>query len=210
MKKLLTVAALLLPLAAAAQYEPVGPVYGGEGGRRSPWYIGFGLGTGDGKLKFASGTYSFKEEHEYFWGTAVDPTNLSLNFKVGATLSPTLLVGFDITAVRSQYDSGSLSTGIQVNNYDAVATWFPQGQGFFLRGGVGLSVLTENVDTPLFSTTSSVSGYNVIAGAGYAFWLGPTFNLTVNADYSFQSYGSSSMDPESSRFWALWLGFDWY
>jgi hypothetical protein len=207
-----TLAALLvaLPLAATAQYEPVSPVGPGDGSRRSPWYIGFGLGTGDGSLRFAGGTFSFKEEHEFLWGKSLDPTNISLNFKVGATLSPTLLVGFDITAVRSQYDEGGYTSGIQVNNYDAVVTWFPQGEGFFVRGGAGLTAWTENVDTPLFLGDSSGRGYNVLAGVGYAFWLGPTFNLTVNADYSLQSYGSSSSDPESSRFWALWVGFDWY
>jgi hypothetical protein len=41
--------------------------------------------------------------------------------------------------------------------------------------------------------------------------MGPSFNLTVNADYSLQSYGRNTAgEPESSRFWALWVGFDWY
>jgi hypothetical protein len=214
--KLLAALLIALPLAASAQYAPMapgaGPTYG-YGGRRSPWYIGFGLGTGDGSLRFGSATYTFKQEHEALWsgtGVAPAPTNVALNFKVGATLSESLLVGFDITAVRSQYDNGGFSTGVQVTNYDAVATWFPQGEGFFLRGGAGISVAMENVDTPISSSSVSATGFNALAGVGYAFWLGQGFNLTINADYSVQRYGSSTVDPESSDFWALWVGFDWY
>jgi hypothetical protein len=208
-------AALLiaLPLAASAQYEPVAPSAGptsGYGSRRSPWYIGFGIGTGDGNLTRGSSSVSFKEGLGNLWGTSVDPTNVALNFKVGATLTPDLLLGFDITAVRSQFDSGGSSTGVQVTNYDAVATWFPQGEGFFVRGGAGLTALTLNIDTPGGSASDTVRGFNALAGVGYAFWLGQGFNLTVNADYSVQTYGSSTSDPESSDFWALWVGFDWY
>jgi hypothetical protein len=170
-----TLAALLvvLPLAASAQYEPISAIPGGDGGRRSPWYIGFGLGTGDGSLRYASGTYTFKEEHEYLWGGSVDPTNLSLNFKVGATLSPTLLVGFDITAVRSQFDEGGFTSGFQVNNYDAVVTWFPQGEGFFVRGGASLrgrrtSTRRSSWATPAGAATTSLPASVTHSGWGRA------------------------------------------
>jgi hypothetical protein len=32
----------------------------------------------------------------------------------------------------------------------------------------------------------------------------------VNLDGSKQFYGSSDADPESSQFWMLYAGFDWY
>ena len=237
MRKLLTVAVLLLPLAAAAQYEPAAepapdyapapaqpgyaptrqapygqPSYGQPlavpGARRSPWYIGFGFGTGNGSEKYSSGTVTFQEDHESAWGMSVDPTNVTLNFKIGATLTPNLLVGFDLTAIRSQYDDSGSSTAIQVNNYDAVATWFPMGEGLFLRGGAGLSKIVWSVDTPYGDASNSEDGFNVLVGGGYAFWLGQTFNLTLNVDYSTQSYSSDVID--SSNFWNLWVGFDWY
>src|SRR5574341_454607 len=214
MKRLLTALAVILPLAATAQYEPVpagsGPGAADAGSRRNTWYIGFGLGTGNGSVSYGGSTYSFQDEHDFAWGMSTSPTNLSFNFKVGATLSPNLLLGFDITAVRSQYDNSGSSTAIQVNNYDAVVTWFPQGEGFFARGGAGVSAITYSVDTPIGSGSNSASGFNVLGGVGYAFWIGQNFNLTLNADYSFQNYGSSDLGIDNSNFWNLWVGFDWY
>jgi hypothetical protein len=214
MKKLLTALVVLLPFVATAQYEPV-PSDGGyaptaPSSRRSPWYIGFGLGTGNGSLTDTLGDNTFEEWNSYVQTVSVTPTNVTLNFKVGATVSPNLLVGFDITAIRSSaYDQG-WTTAVQVTNYDGVVTWFPQGEGLFVRGGAGLSAVSFSLDTPTGSASDGYSGFNVLAGAGYALWIGQAFNLTFNIDYSLQSYGSGTAEYDGSRFWNLWLGFDWY
>jgi hypothetical protein len=208
MKKLLAALIAILPLAAFAQYEPAPAADEGYGTRRDRWYIGFGIGTGNGGTTWAGTSYTFKDEHEAAWGGSVDPTNVSINFKLGLTLSPTLLVGGDITAVRSQVTEGDSTTGIQVSTYNAVATWFPQGEGFFARGGAGIAKLTYDIDTPYGSDSFTYDGLNLLGGVGYAFWIGQSFNLTVNLDYAVQSYSEDSL--ESSHFWALWAGFDWY
>lgn len=226
MKKLLTVAAVLLPLAAAAQYEPVAPAPESPPSystRRSPWYIGFGLGGGSSNVSAWGNTYSIEEFTQIPWvdGGWVPPsaTNVSLNFKVGMTLSDKLLVGFDITGVSSLVSEGNMSTQVTIANYDAMATYFPMGEGLFLRGGAGLSRLTANWEDSFGSGSEVLSGFNALAGVGYAFWLGQSFNLTLNLDYSVQTFGSASYPevvadffpkPESSNFMAFWVGFDWY
>jgi opacity protein-like surface antigen len=213
MKKLLTVAALLLPLAAAAQYEPVAPAAESApsyDSRRSPWYIGFGIGGGNGNMSGLGNTVTFSEAHSNLWGMSVDPANVVVNFKLGLTLSPTLLIGYDTTGIISMYSSGGASSTLQIVNYDAMATWFPQGEGLFLRGGAGLSKFTLTLDDAYGTATESASGFNVIAGVGYALWVGQSFNLTINLDYSLQSYGSSATEIDSSNFFAAWVGFDWY
>lgn len=202
MKRLLLSLAVLLPLAATAQYEPTygeSPAYGS---RRSPFYFGVGLGTGNGNLSGQGTTLSFDEWH----GGANAPTNGFLNVKAGVTLAPGLLVGGDLSGMFSQLDEAGFVSTISIVNLDGVVTWFPAAEGFFVRGGAGVSTLKLDWG----STTDSWSGVNVIGGVGYAFWLGERFNLTVNADYSVQSYGSSSTSPESSSFFAVWAGFDWY
>lgn len=189
----LLLAALLLPSLALAQEH-----------QRDSWYIGFGLGTGSGRVTAEGETRTFADLNI---GT---PVNVALNFKVGATIAPTMLVGFDVTAVRAQSEESGISTGVQVTNYDAVLTYFPWREGFFLRGGAGLSVLTLDVDFGGSSGVSTDTGVNLLGGVGYAFWLGQKFNLTANLDVSLQKYGGGAGEPDSSGLWALWLGFDWY
>lgn len=258
MKKLLSVAAVLLPLAAAAQYDPAAPPpsspppyqpapgyqppppgyqpspgyqpapgYGPMArpfGRRSPWYIGFGLGGASGNVSAWGNSGSLEAYTQEPWAsipaTPPSATNVALNFKVGVTLTERLLLGFDITGVGSLVSQGDISTQTTIANYDAMATYFPMGEGLFVRGGVGLTRLTVDWKDSLGSGSDSIGGFNGLVGAGYAFWLGQTFNLTVNLDYSAQSYGSASypetlangifMKPRSSNFLAFWVGFDWY
>lgn len=214
MKKILAALLVTLPLAALAQYEPVPPPEDDSayGSRRNPWYIGFGLGTGGGNVSIWGESYTLDEMNEAMWLGSVDPTDVSFNFKIGATLSEQLLVGLDVMAMMSMVAEGNASTSWSIVNYDAVATWFPQGEGFFLRGGAGISKLQVSIDDPDYGVSDSEtwSGVNALVGVGYALWLGQAFNLTLNADYSIQSYGSSDTDPESSNFFALWVGFDWY
>jgi hypothetical protein len=177
--------------------------------QRDSWYIGFGLGGGMGSLERADVRLSFKE---YLYD--LDPTTVSLNLKVGATISPTLLLGFDISAVRSQVSESGATAAAQISNYDVVATYFPMQKGFFVRGGAGLTRFSYEEEAGGFSYSNDTSGFNVLGGVGYAFWLGRQFNLTLNADFSMASFGEQTEPdfvlPESTRYASFWIGFDWY
>jgi hypothetical protein len=186
--------------------QPAPPPVAVRPSGRDTWYIGFGVGSGQGHATSDYGSGSFSEGMS-------DSTTAFINFKVGATMSPKLLLGFDISALRT---AGTINTGsfggfdaaIQVTNYDAMLTWFPMERGLSLRGGLGLSTLV--VDTSGLGS-DSVNGANLTLGAGYAFWLGKSFNLTLNLDFSAQNYNSSKAGaPSKSNYWAFWLGFDWY
>jgi hypothetical protein len=173
---------------------------------RDSWYIGFGLGSGGGRYTLDDGT------HYRFSEGLSDVAAVSLNFKVGGTISPTLLLGFDLTTLRTQgtaYDvvGNQVDYGIQVTNMDAMLTWFPVQRGPFLRGGLGLAEISEDITG---GRTHSRSGVGVVVGGGYAFWLGRSFNLTLNLDLSAQSYAKAVNEPKSSSFANLWVGFDWY
>jgi hypothetical protein len=165
---------------------------------RGAWYIGFGLGGGGGSVTDLDGTASLKE----FVGPK--PTTLAMNFRVGATLSPRLLLGFDGGFVATASGEGE-DTSIQVNTYDLAATFFPLGSGPYLKAGTGVSTLV--LDQGSFGT-GSWRGYNVMGGVGYAWWVGRTFNLTFNLEGTKAWYGSSGLD--STQAWSLFLGFDWY
>ena len=215
-------AALLvtLPLAAAAQnppptgapaaaqpapaVHPAPPVAApSTGPRRDTWYIGFGLGSGGGRYTDETGSYSLSD------GLS-DTVTVSLNFKVGVTLTPGLLLGLDVNGFQTSgtITGSTVDATYVITTYNAMVTWFPMERGFFLRGGLGLSNLRLEVSG---LGSDHVSGFNLDVGAGYAFWLGRTFNLTLNLDYAAQRYGSSEAGaPTRSNYTALWLGFDWY
>ena len=180
---------LLLPaLASAGEHQ------------RDTWYIGFGLGTGDGSWTVNGDEVTFDD-----WMSGLDAgPKVALNFKVGKTLNSKNLLGFDITALgQSGTYYGIEEAHIQINNYFLMWTHFPQEEGLFFRLGGGPSIIVAEVN----NVSGSESGIGVLGGVGYAFWLGDAFNLTVNLDHSRQSYGE---DVDSSQFTILYLGFDWY
>ncbi len=170
--------------------------------RRDTWYIGFGLGAGDGKVKTDTGTVDFKN---YVYS---DRTSAAVNFRVGATVSPRLLVGLDAGGVGSFAEEAGYASIVQLNYYDAGIMYFPVERGFFLRAGAGLSAIVQNIDSPLGKHEFSANGFNVLGGVGYAFWLGRTFNLTVNLDA--QAHSFSKANVEGGTAWGAWIGFDWY
>ena len=207
-----SLAALLvsIPLAAAAQYQPgyappppdgYGAAYGP---RRNPIYFAVGLGTG-------AGAYVWNGVTETFLDWNYDPPRASasgsLNLQVGATLSDRLLVGFDYTLVGVASSDAGFSTGVYLHETDAMLTWFPQGEGFYLRGGGGLSYVTF-VDDRYPDSSQTYGGVNAKVGIGYALWLGRSLNLTFGLDASGQRYSGSG--PSSSRALALDVGLAWY
>ncbi|HET6922820.1 MAG TPA: hypothetical protein VFI16_06700 [Anaeromyxobacteraceae bacterium] len=203
------------PADRPAPPPPPGPAR--EPLQRDAWYIGVGLGWGDGRLVDASGASTFGELLRGY-----GPVNLSLSFKVGATLGPKLLLGLDVASVRAAGSAGPFDAAVQVNAYRAMLTFFPWRRGLFVRGGAGFADLV--LDTSAGSTHHG--GFDLAAGAGYAFWLGRSFNLTVNLDASAQWYGGGGTaglaggvstsppppgwSPRRSQVVDVYLGFEWH
>jgi len=191
------------PQAQAPAYPPAAyppPVYpAARPQRRGAWYIGFGLGGGGGNINGAGTSTSLSD---WVGGGA---TTLSINFRVGATLTPNLLLGFDGGALATQNGNNS----VQLNYYDLGMMFFPAEKGFFLRAAAGLSAAVLDGGTYV-TGQGTVRGGNVLAGLGYAFWLGETFNLTLNLDYQAHFFGSNTVDLKSAGGVSGWVGFDWY
>jgi hypothetical protein len=210
----------LPPAPPAAPTPAAGPPRGAK--ERDGWYIGFAVGgLGNARIELEDGIA------DSFAGYAGDDTaQLFLNFKVGATLTPRLLLGFDLTSMYAAWDGPGTEGLATVSNYDAVVTFFPARKGLFVRGGLGLATFSYDAEwmrytedpEPHVAPTSgsgSATGLSLLAGVGYAFWLGRSFNLTLNLDVSRQGYGARDDDPlgmvpEASTLWALYAGFDWY
>lgn len=189
----LTITLLTIPLQVLA-----------ETNTRSSWYIGFGLGGGlDARYTVDGEEITFDD---WFEGADEKNSKIALNFKVGATLSPKTLLGFDGTAVGQTGRHAGEDLQLQINNYFLMLPHFPMEEGFFIRVGGGLS----NIMNKVGGDTDVVHGYGLLGGVGYAFWLGKSFNLTLNLDHSRQYYSEGSGEPDKSQFTIAYVGFDWY
>lgn len=175
---------------------------------KSSWYIGFGLGTGDGGWEIEGEEVTFDD-----WFEGFDTTpRVTGNLGVGAILNPKLHLGFDLSLISQEGDGKvhgyDVEVDFQITNYLAALTYFPTGEGLFIKAGVGVSTIGYEIGIPV-SESRSDSGTAMLAGLGYAFWLGKTFNLCLNAEYSHQSY-SGEEAPDNSHFWNVYLSFYWF
>lgn len=214
-RSIIAVAAALAlsPLVARSQPYAYGPY---STPPRNPWYMSLGIGTGTGWSHSLDGTRSFRDILTNDGsGGASDNAHLALNLQVGATLSPNLLLGFDLSVLRgfgSLLDSGYVyDTYVQLLNGDLMLTIYPMARGLFLRAGTGLSVLSTDISAggPPYDTIQ-YSGFNFTGGIGYAFQVSPSFNITLNVDYSRQWYPEHPDGLTTSSMVVAFLGFGWY
>jgi hypothetical protein len=176
---------------------------------KSSWYIGFGLGTGDGGWEIEGKEVTFDD-----WFEGFDTTpSVTGNLGVGAILNPKLHLGFDLSVISQEGDGEvhgyDVEANFQINNYLAALTYFPTGEGLFIKAGAGVSVITYEISGGPVSESRSDSGTAILGGLGYAFWLGKTFNLCLNAEYSHQSYDDEEA-PDNSHFWNVYVSFYWF
>ena len=142
------------------RHRPYGPYRRGD----SSWYIGFGAGGGTGWIDPAAGSASSKEG------------GVALSFKVGAVLSPSMLLGLDISAWRYQ---GSAGRSLQFNHYDIALTGYLVPRlGLYLKGGAGVGFAILE-----FSDGSSASTQEGLDLKGAIGWELPIFrNLFVGLE----------------------------
>ncbi len=176
-----------------------------ENVQKSSWYIGFGIGTGDGEFTLNGTTVTYDD---FFEGAEDTTPKIALNFGLGFILSPSLHLGFEFNALRQEGTYMGVTIGQQINNYLGVLTFFPMGQGLYARLGLGGAIFVQDAESAYGSDSVSESGKAFLLGAGYAIKLGQTFHLTLNFDYSKQTY-NADYDLDSS-FWAFYVSFYWF
>lgn len=193
--------------AAEPEREPVREAPPAAKQERDSWYIGFTLGSGPNGLTLGGRDITY-DEHARAAGAEGGPGyDIGFSFQVGATLSPHWLIGFEGSAMSRQ------ATGyiLQHNQYLAAATFFPMadGKGFFLKGALGLSIMSHRDDG--FGLDVRATGTGGALGLGYALWLGDAFNLTLSSDVHVGRYGAPDEFPVESGYYNLTaIGFMWY
>lgn len=206
------------PAASPEAVTPSAPESSRPYQTRDTWYIGFTI--------YPAGNLTVKYDDEFELLKDFDKKSAAgFQFGGGATINSKLLVGGEIISFSQVKENDELdfdnsltetATGIM-----GVATFFPMEKGFFVRGGLGLTSLTLQSDLEFDdgtedSDSDSVRGYGILAGVGYAWWLGQSFNLTANLDILHQSYneeiGNPDYDIKVKDLNAVMagIGFQWY
>lgn len=173
--------------------------------KKSPWYIGFGVGLGNLEIEGETLDDMYGDNPYIDVGPEI-----TFNFGVGAIINPKLHLGLDISAIRqSAEDDFNQSLDFQINNYFAALSYYPIGKGFFIKAGAGISVAVIELDSVVFDDSESYTGTGYLLGIGYDFWLGKTFNLGIHAEYSKQTYDDNDA-PEDTDFTSIYISFYWF
>jgi hypothetical protein len=119
--------------------------------------------------------------------------------KLGGTVNPRLLLGFELNAWTRERNNTTRSQG----NASVVAFFYPQARrGFFLKGGVGVSTLDRGISEPGYDPQT---GIGFLAGAGYDVRVGNNVSLTPYANVVYGKF-----DEGSTNVFQAGLGLSWH
>lgn len=153
---------------------------------REGFFIGLGIGGGSFGCSACSGRES----------------GLSGQLKLGGTLNSRWLVGVESNAWTKE-ESGARLTHANVS---AMAQFYPAAtNGFFLRGGIGVSSLEVRVSSGGTSLTARESGLGLTAGLGYDVRVGGNFSISP-----YGAFGWGDHEGGSVNTFQLGLGVTWH
>jgi len=179
---------------------------------RDNWYIEFAL--------YPAGEMRVDHERDSNQKLNAD-ARFGAQFGVGATVNQKLLIGGELNSFVLFKDTKhstfqKTEASISNTNLMAVATFFPWEEGLFFRGGLGLSNASVEVkEKALFldyKHTDSMSGYGLVIGTGYAWWIGKSFNMSAKLDYNHSFYNKEifKQNVNTISYWTAGIGFHWF
>lgn len=193
--KLLIVAVILLATLVCLTAPAAAGRYAHE---RQGLVLGLNLGLGGAKVEWDEPNLHFETDTE---------TGAAAGIRIGYAFNPQFVLAFEGTAWGRDYDDGQITLTTALVNF----TWYPQGQGFFLRAGVGTgrAEVTVDVFDPDLSWEENGPAFRL--GLGHEWRLTPRFALGAALDYSdmtFDSFGG--LQDVQARFTNVTVQLNWY
>ena len=183
MRSLVTVACAVVAAIAIAAQDAHAQM---DSQAREGFFIGVGLGGGS----FGCSGCSERE------------SGLSGQLKLGGALNSQMLLGVESNAWTKE-ESGARFTHSSVS---AMAQYYPSAtNGFFLRGGVGVSTFRVSADIDGVSVSASDSGLGLMGGLGY--------DVRVRNNFSVSPYGTfvwGDHENGSANNFQLGVGVTWH
>jgi hypothetical protein len=177
--------------------------------QRGPWYIGGGVGYGDGSASWYRETWSL--------GRFMDasPWRLALAFEGGQWIGTRLRVGFDLSWIHLSGSRYGTNATIDLVQPGVTAAFYPFERvpfirGLFIRAAAGYARLAVAMDRPSFSHSESYDGLGLTGGLGYALTIRPPFDAFVRIDATRQWYGSTPAGVDGATLWAAYAGLLWF
>ena len=153
---------------------------------RDGFFIGLGLGGG------SFGCTGCGDRQSGFSG----------QLKLGTALNSQWLVGVESSAWTKEEGGARLTHA----NVSAMAQVYPVAtNGFFLRGGVGVSSLEIGVPTGSGTVSARETGLGLTAGLGYDVRVGANFSVSPYA-----TFGWGDHEGGSANTFQLGLGVTWH
>lgn len=182
----------------AAAQEP-----GPPGGPTGSWSYGFSAGTGIG---------AYREDGRTTDLSAALGTPASLRLRGGRRVSPGLILGAELGYATSPASFSVLTERMELIAFGPALTWFPAGDGPYMRGRASLAWFRLRRSIPGWFTYRETSqlGAEAALGAGYAFRLGQTFHLTAGIDLAAQLFEGGIGRVSSANLGTLQVGCDWF
>lgn len=169
--------------------------------------VGFNMGAGWNWLEYSVPT----EDGNVLTQETDTEVDLSGGFSLGWARSDELVFSVGVYGWKARYWYAGDQFSASTTQFQADVSWFPRGEGFWLRGGIGPGNISFNAVVPRVNITFQEWGWNLLGGAGYEFRLSNT--AAVGFAYEYRHLGVGAFegldDTKISSHNAL-LSFRWY
>ena len=147
--------------------------------------------------------YPLLLEGEHSWKKTDIESAPSFQFRVGYAVNPRLMISFERTNWYKKFKNNSWR--FSASTFSATA--YPGGGHLFVRGGAGISALTEKIpiEAPFFIDASD-RGVSLEGAAGYEYRLWKRVALNPEISIRQMSYGHSLR----SQIGAAAMGLNWW
>jgi opacity protein-like surface antigen len=169
--------------------------------------VGFNIGAGWNWLNFAIPD----EEGNKVAGKTDTEVDLTGGITLGWARSDHLVASIGVHGWKARYWFLGNQLSASTTQFQADIAWFPRGEGFWLRGGIGPGNISFSAVIPEANVTFQKWGWNLLGGAGYEFRASDSAAIGVAYEYRHLGVGAFEglEDTKISSHNAL-LSIRWY